>query len=106
MIATTTTTTCYRIETRNLRQPLHCEWDPYAVGGGDGEANRFSSRVEAEQAIDGLRALGLASALVVATRRVRHPGNHKYAWGLARSARRALPASLPYPKVGAVARAS
>jgi hypothetical protein len=34
------------------------------------------------------------------TRRLRHTGNHKYAWALARSARRFLPDSLPYPKHG------
>jgi hypothetical protein len=33
------------------------------------------------------------------TRRLRHPGNHKYLFGLTRAARRALPASLPYPKL-------
>lgn len=32
-------------------------------------------------------------------RRVRHPGNFKYAWTLARRDRKHLPASLPYPKV-------
>lgn len=34
------------------------------------------------------------------TRAVRHPGNHRYVWGLDRGARRALPPSLPYPKKG------
>jgi hypothetical protein len=33
------------------------------------------------------------------TRRRRHPGNHKYLFGLTKAARRALPASLPYPKL-------
>ena len=32
------------------------------------------------------------------TTRVRHPGNHKYAWGLDRVTKRHLPQSLPYPK--------
>lgn len=32
-------------------------------------------------------------------RRVRHPGNHKYAWMLDRRRRRHLPDSLPYPKI-------
>lgn len=32
------------------------------------------------------------------TRRVRHPGNHKYAWALHRALRRSLPESQPYPK--------
>lgn len=32
------------------------------------------------------------------TRLWKHPGNHKYAWGLNRAVRRSLPASLPYPK--------
>lgn len=31
------------------------------------------------------------------TRKLRHDGNHRYAWGLERAARRSL-ASLPYPK--------
>ncbi len=32
------------------------------------------------------------------TRPLRHPGNHKYAWPLARASRRVLPTSLDYPK--------
>jgi hypothetical protein len=32
------------------------------------------------------------------TRTMRHPGAFKYAWALTRSDRKALPASLPYPK--------
>jgi hypothetical protein len=32
------------------------------------------------------------------TRRVRHPGNHKFAWSLHPTARRQLALSLPYPK--------
>jgi hypothetical protein len=32
------------------------------------------------------------------TRRVRHQGNHKYAWTLNRRDRRHLPESMPYPK--------
>jgi hypothetical protein len=31
-------------------------------------------------------------------RRLRHRGNHKYAWGLNRAMRNQLPSSLPYPK--------
>lgn len=38
-----------------------------------------------------------------ATRTMRHPGNYRYAWGLNRAARRALPHSLPYPKLAVVA---
>ena len=34
------------------------------------------------------------------TRRLHHTGVHKYAWALQKSARRFLPASLPYPKCG------
>lgn len=34
------------------------------------------------------------------TRPLRHPGNHKYAWALARRDRKWLPRSLPYPKLG------
>ncbi len=34
----------------------------------------------------------------VNVRKVRHPGNHKYAWALDRRARKYLPASQPYPK--------
>jgi hypothetical protein len=33
------------------------------------------------------------------TRRIWHEGNFKYAWGLERSTKRALPPSLPYPKL-------
>ena len=42
----------------------------------------------------------LASWLARLTRRLRHSGNYKYAWAIARDARRFLPASLPYPKPG------
>lgn len=41
----------------------------------------------------------LARWLPVVTRRVKHPGNHKYIWALDRAGRRRLPASKPYPKV-------
>jgi hypothetical protein len=41
----------------------------------------------------------LSDALARVTRRVRHPGNFKYAIPLTRGARKALPASLPYPRV-------
>ena len=40
----------------------------------------------------------LATWLPRLTRPLRHPGNHKYIWALAGGVRRALPASLPYPK--------
>lgn len=43
----------------------------------------------------------LPTALATVTRTVRHPGNHKYAWALDRRGRRALPASMPYPKAHA-----
>lgn len=43
----------------------------------------------------------LPGALAAATRKVRHPGNWKYAWALSRRDRRHLPASLPYPKIDA-----
>lgn len=42
------------------------------------------------------RSAWLAQWLSALTRSVRHPGNHKYAWALAR--RVELPASMPYPK--------
>ncbi len=32
------------------------------------------------------------------TRTARHPGNHKYAWALTKTARKFIPATLPYPK--------
>ncbi|MCI0571052.1 MAG: hypothetical protein L0Y66_09880 [Myxococcaceae bacterium] len=40
----------------------------------------------------------LADVLPRVTRRLRHPGNHKYAWTLQSRHRRHLPASRPYPK--------
>lgn len=43
----------------------------------------------------------LREALARVTRPLKHPGCHKYAFGLARTVRRALPASLPYPKFSA-----
>lgn len=42
----------------------------------------------------------LSTWLPRVTRKVRHPGNHKYAWTLRKRDRRHLPASLPYPKLG------
>lgn len=50
----------------------------------------------------------LARWLPLITRRVRHPGNHRYVWGLDRAARRhveALPA-MPYPKFESFRRAA
>lgn len=44
----------------------------------------------------------LAEALAAATRKVRHPGNHKYVWGLTRAMRRHVDRKLeafPYPKL-------
>lgn len=35
----------------------------------------------------------------VVTRRLAHPGNHKYLFGLTKSAKRALPPGQPYPKL-------
>lgn len=35
------------------------------------------------------------------TRTLRHPGNHRYLFGLTRAAKKRLPAPLPYPKVAA-----
>ncbi len=40
----------------------------------------------------------LAAWLPRLTRQTRHPGHHRYAWGLARSAMRVLPVSQAYPK--------
>lgn len=36
--------------------------------------------------------------LPIITRRLWHPGNHKYAWALDKRLRRGMPKSLPYPK--------
>lgn len=33
------------------------------------------------------------------TRTVRHPGNHKYVWGLTKAVKRMLPTSIEYPKL-------
>jgi hypothetical protein len=44
-------------------------------------------------------AAWLRDALKQVARTTRHPGNHKYAWALAKRDRRLLPASQPYPKV-------
>ncbi len=38
--------------------------------------------------------------LPIVTRAYRHAGNHKYIWALDKAAKRRLPASLPYPKIG------
>lgn len=47
---------------------------------------------------DDLRAW-VAEWLPRVTRKVRHPGNHKYVWALSKRDRRHLPRSLPYPKL-------
>lgn len=47
---------------------------------------------------DGTRRAWLRTWLPRLTRRLRHPGNLRYAWGLDRTVRRALPPSMPYPK--------
>lgn len=44
------------------------------------------------------RTQWLADSLKRLCRRVRHQGNHKYAWPLTQARRQELPASLPYPK--------
>lgn len=41
----------------------------------------------------------LARALETCARKIRHPGNHRYAWALARRDWRRLPPGLPYPKL-------
>lgn len=48
----------------------------------------------------------LAAVTEQLTRRVRHPGNLKYAWALDRTARKSLPKSKPYPKMHMFAGAS
>ena len=49
--------------------------------------------------IDGDPAVWLAHWLPQLTRRVRHPGNHKYCWPLSAAARKMMPSSAPYPKL-------
>jgi hypothetical protein len=44
-------------------------------------------------------AAWLALWLPKLTRKFRHTGNLKYAWGFAKSTKKALPKSLPYPKM-------
>ena len=44
------------------------------------------------------RAISSMENSVALGLRVRHKGNHKYAWPLNVAIRRQLPASLPYPK--------
>lgn len=44
------------------------------------------------------RAAWLAGALRATTRGMRHPGNHRYAWGLTRATRRQLVPASRYPK--------
>lgn len=40
----------------------------------------------------------LADVVGTVTRRVKHPGNHKYVWAIDRRLRKHLPPSKPYPK--------
>lgn len=41
----------------------------------------------------------LGRALPKVARRMRHPGNHRYAWGFSRAHRRRLTPAAPYPKL-------
>lgn len=53
----------------------------------------------ADLSVEGLRAwLGVEVRRI--TKPVRHPGNHRYLFGLTPACKRHLPASLPYPKIG------
>lgn len=52
----------------------------------------------AERYVGGDRAEWLHHALDQVARRVRHPGKHRYAWGLNRRVTRRMPESQPYPK--------
>jgi hypothetical protein len=45
------------------------------------------------------RSIWLSAAMQSFTTRLRHKGNHKYAWPLDKAIRRQLPMSRPYPKV-------
>lgn len=45
------------------------------------------------------RSLWLTASMQKLTTRIRHKGNHKYAWPLTVAIRQTLPMSLPYPKV-------
>lgn len=40
----------------------------------------------------------LKAVVPAITRRVRHPGNHKYVWAVDRRVRKSLPTTKPYPK--------
>jgi hypothetical protein len=52
----------------------------------------------AERYAGGDRVEWLHRALAQVTRRVRHPGKHRYAWGLNRRVSRHMPEGLRYPK--------
>ena len=54
----------------------------------------------AESMTSGDREDWLKTWLPKLTRRLKHSGNYKYGWAIAKSARRFLPDSLPYPKHG------
>ena len=56
--------------------------------------------------VDDDLAAWLRAELPRVTRSRRHPGNHRYVFPLSRSARRAAPASLPYPKFDLFGRAA
>jgi hypothetical protein len=45
------------------------------------------------------RSIWLSTAMQSFTTRLRHKGNHKYAWPLDKAIRRQLPMRRPYPKV-------
>jgi hypothetical protein len=52
----------------------------------------------AERYSGGDRGAWLYRALEQVARRVRHPGKHRYGWGLNRRVTRRMPEGLPYPK--------
>lgn len=66
---------------------------------GAAYVERLLVRHGARERLDGESRPAWAEEVVPAlTRRMRHRGNHKYAWALSRRDRRHLPTSLPYPK--------
>ena len=60
------------------------------------QLENFGSRPVPANAED--RAEWLSESLALVTRRIRHKGNHKYAWALSKAIKRQLPTSLPFPK--------
>lgn len=97
-----------RSKARILRLlPNGCVLHPRAIAKilasdrGRGYSANILERIGADQLGDGDPKEWLAKWLPLLTRPMRHPGNHKFCWGLNRRDKKSLPKTLAYPKKAA-----